>query len=227
MNNCGHETFMGQCIDCLVKTEEETKVDELKVYTGKETLQTLLEGKTLESKPQKYQYKFTDKLMTLQDDKTWTTSIIGFNNVMALELTEVITPQVGDWVKFKFKGGTHTAKIEKIDSEGYWGEWNQPTSDITTPIYPYEYVTFEILSPEEVSEYKREQAFAKVGRKLNEFKANDIVYIEAVNRTAIVVSSKNETEIRLHSINVGEAGHTAKPYQLTPVCFVDHMVDLS
>jgi hypothetical protein len=143
------------------------------------------------------------------------------SNLLTWEFTEVVLPQVGDWVKGSLGGKTQVGYVTDIN------EWyvyiDTPTHKTRIELKE----DWQILSPEEVSEYKREQAFAKVGRKLNEFKANDIVYIEAVNRTAIVVSSNNETEIRLHSINVGEAGHTAKPHQLTPVCFVDHMVDLS
>ncbi|WP_144585532.1 hypothetical protein [Bacillus cereus] len=205
-----------------------SKVDELKVYTGKETIEALLEGKILENRSAT-QYKISDgKLLSdYRDDRGWVNSCLEFNKLLRFNLTEVATPQVGDWVRVTMEDG----KILKgllvdVDSGGAMAKWN---NDIARSFisFCFEKRDWQILSPEEVSEYKREQAFAKVGRKLNEFKANDIVYIEAVNRTAIVVSSNNETEIRLHSINVGEAGHTAKPHQLTPVCFVDHMVDLS
>ncbi|WP_130067466.1 hypothetical protein [Bacillus albus] len=209
----------------VINFEEESKVDELKVYTGKETIEALLEGKVLEVNGAWYRLKGNLEV-NINNGEGWKTSTAPFKNITGGNLTEV-RPRVGDWVRFKFKGGTHTAKIQKIDSEGYWGEWNQPTSDIATPIYPYEYVTFEILSPEEVSEYKREQAFAKVGRKLNEFRSGDIVYVESTGETAIAISKQNDIDILLHVFNQTGKGYTAKPHQLTPICFAENQVDLS
>lgn len=208
----------------VINFEEESKMDELKVYTGKETLQAFIDGKVLQG--DYHQYKLDDLTILYNDGDKWRQSNLPLQTILNKELTEVATPQAGDWVRFKFKGGTHTAKIEKVDEEGYWGEWNQPTSDISTPIYPYEYVTFEILTPEQVSEHKREQAFVKVGRKLNEFRESDIVYVKSLGTMAVVVSHKNDQEVRLHKINKRE-GLKAKPHQLTPISFVEQQVDLS
>lgn len=220
----------------VINFEEEAKVDELKVYTGKETIEALLEGKVLQygHPPMKLKLENKQALLDINSDGNWEESGITLQRLLELKFIEVATPQAGDWVRVTHTyscGGEerttiHTAQLTKVQGELMWAQWDN-TGEPGYYRFTSEDITWQILTPEEVSEYKREQAFAKVGRKLNEFKANDIVYIEAVNRTAIVVSSNNETEIRLHSINVGEAGHTAKPHQLTPVCFVDHMVDLS
>mgnify|MGYP001141185522 CR=1 FL=1 len=212
----------------VINFEEEAKVDELKVYTGKETLQALLEGKILESKPQKYQYKFTDKLMTLQDDNTWMTSIMGFNNVMALEFTEVATPQVGDWVKVDSLGKyTHIAQVTRLEGNKMWADWESKGSESFFRV-DSKGITWQILSPEEVSEYKREQAFAKVGRELNEFKEGDLVLIETetVSIVCVVTSKNNTTEVAVHKLNEAKV-YKAKPHQLTPICFVENQVDLS
>lgn len=213
----------------VINFEEETKMDELKVYTGKETIEALLEGKVIRNLENKCDYKFEDGniLVDLGRGKGFESSTISVANLITFKFTEVVTPQVGDWVRFKFKSGTYTAKIEKIDDEGYWGEWNQPTSDIVTPIFPYEYVTWEILSPEQVSEYKREQAFVNVGRKPNEFKQGDIVYIESIGKVAVIVSKINETSIQLNGINEEGRGYKAKPLQLRPISFVETQTDLS
>ncbi|PFY86023.1 hypothetical protein [Bacillus toyonensis] len=211
-----------------INFEEESKVDELKVYTGKETVQALFDGKTLSKDGSLYRVSTNGTLeVDMNSTNEWEYSRLYVSNLLTWEFTEVVLPQVGDWVKVKFKGGTHTAKIKKIDDEGYWGEWNQPTSDIATPIYPYEYVTFEVLSPEQITEYKREQAFSKVGRKLNEFREGDIVMIDSLGVTAIVVSKKNDPKVQLHGINQVGKGHVAQPHQLTPIFFTESQVDLS
>lgn len=77
-----------------------------------------------------------------------------------------------------------------------------------------------------LSEFKYEQAFSGVGRKLNEFKKGDIVMINSVNKVAIVISNNNDDTVRLHEIN-NYKGYTAKPHQLTPISFVERQVDLS
>ncbi|KAB2380230.1 hypothetical protein [Bacillus toyonensis] len=73
----------------VINFEEESKVDELKVYTGKETLQALLEGKTLEYNGTLY--RFTDKLQV--DFKTgcgWESSMSITNNMLGYKMTEVV-----------------------------------------------------------------------------------------------------------------------------------------
>ncbi|MCU5510302.1 hypothetical protein OCB07_15865 [Bacillus cereus] len=231
MNNCGHETFMGQCIDCLVKTEEETKVDELKVYTGKETIEALLEGKTLQYQNNYNQLiRYEDnQFMTKDGDSQWRRSLVSANGLLTIKMTEVVTPQVGDWVRVTIETGkVHVGKLIDTDSGGATAFWNND------PVRGYlgfcfEKRTWEILSPEQVSEYKREQAFVKVGRKPNEFKSGDIVYINCLDTVATVISKRNEANsiIKLHGINEVGKGYDAGSHQLTPISFVEQQVDLS
>lgn len=210
----------------VINFEEETKMDELKVYTGKETLQALLEGKIIESKVNKHQYKFTDRLLTLSRDNEWFKTLLGFNDILDLEFTEVAFPQVGDWVRVTTElGNKRTGQITETSNSRVWATWDDNHLNSSIELnYPGR--IWEILSPEQVSEYKREQAFAKVGRKLNEFKPDDIVYVESLGEMAIVVSNMNDQEVRLHKVNI-RAGLTAKPHQLTPISFIEQQVDLS
>lgn len=201
-----------------------SKVDELKVYTGKETLQALLEGKVLETKGliNKYVYKIKDEKLTVKIDNKgcFEGSYDIMNYILGMEFTEVVTPQVGDWVRVthsETKAAIITGEITEIDNlvariEGRLISLKQD---------------WEILSPEQVTEYKREQAFVKVGRKLNEFKSGDIVCINVDGGVSIVVSNNNEESVRVHMLNVPSKGYTAKPHQLKPISFVEDQVDLS
>lgn len=196
-------------------TEEEAKMDELKVYTGKDILQALLEGKVLDYKGSKY--KLEDGELKVDGEYSYST----MNFLMQAKLTEVATPQVGDWVKGSLSGKTQVGCVTDIN------EWYVyiDTSTHKTRIELKE--DWQILSPEEVSEYKREQAFAKVGRKLNEFRSGDFVCINVDGGVSIVVSNNNEESVRVHMLNVPGKGYTAKPHQLTPISFVEQQVDLS
>lgn len=205
-------------------TEEEKQMDELKVYTGKETLQALLEGKVLKEEDYGTQYKIKDDEFLAKPDnsKDWKASILQFDGVLKFKFTEVVTPQVGDWVRVKFLGELAcVAQIDSLDGDKMWAKWTKGKS-----YYRTSEVDWEILSPEQVSEHKRKQVFAKVGRKPNEFKESDIAYVEALGVMAVVVSHNNDQEVRLHKINKRE-GLTAKPHQLTPISFVEQQVDLS
>jgi hypothetical protein len=200
-------------------TEEEAKMDELKVYTGKKTIEALLEGKTLEVNGAWYRLK-ENLEVNINNGEGWETSTAPFKNITEGKFTEVVTPQVGDWVKTC----GYVGQITKVDGTYMYAHWSN-IPHMETPIFLKH--DWQILSPEEVSEYKREQAFAKVGRKLNEFKRGDIVYIESVYRVAIVASNNNTSLINLHGINEEGKGYTAKPHQLTPISFVEQQVDLS
>lgn len=208
-----------------VVTEEETKMDELKVYTGKDTIEALLDGKVLQNGTAT-QYKLDKgKLMAdYKDNKGFVESLLLFNSLITFKLTEVVTPQVGDWVRVSImdRKHTYTAQITSIVDNRMYAKW----CDTDDGYFKVSDVDWEILSPEKVSEYKREQAFVKVGRKLNEFKPDDIVYVESLGEMAIVVSNMNDQEVRLHKVNI-RAGLTAKPHQLTPIAFTEQQVDLS
>ncbi|MGY0013250.1 hypothetical protein [Bacillus anthracis] len=207
----------------VINFEEESKMnDELKVYTGKEALQALLEGKTLESLPHNYQYKMeNDKLVTLQEDGAWKETVLGFNVIAKLEFTEVATPQVGDWVMV-----THS-ETKAVIITGEITEIDNLVARIEDRLISLKH-DWEILSPEQISEYKRELAFSKVGRKLNEFKPEDIVYVESLEKVMIVISKINTDKVMLREINyTGSGRHAPKPHQLTPISFVENQVDLS
>lgn len=192
--------------------------DELKVYTGKETLQALLEGKVITNEIHQYKLE-DDKLLYKSDGYEWAVSKLALTIFLTGNYTEVVTPQVGDWVRVthsETKAVIITGEITEIDNlvariEGRLISLKQD---------------WETLSPEQVSEYKREQAFVKVGRKLNKFKSDDIVYVESLGEMAVVVSNVNDQEVRLHKINK-RVGLKAKPHQLTPISFVENQVDLS
>lgn len=212
----------------VINFEEESKVeyvvdmplDELKVYTGKETLQAFLEGKVLKRLTNNTEYKIEDKSLLWKSNGSWITSRLDFCELMSLGFTEVATPQVGDWVRV-----THSV-TNALMATGEVTEVISNAIRIHGRLFSIDY-NFEILSPEQVSEYKREQAFVKVGRKLNEFKANDIVFVNSLGITAIVISNSNNQEVRLHQINHGAKGYTAKPHQLRPISFVEQQVDFS
>lgn len=204
-------------------TDEETKMDELKVYTGKEALQELLNGKILK---EIHEYKLEDNEIFYRDGGAWSISNLPLQTFLNKQFTEVVTPQVGDWVRVTTElGNKRTGQITETSNSRVWATWDDNHLNSSIELnYPGR--IWEILSPEQVSEYKREQAFAKVGRKLNEFKPDDIVYVESLGEMAIVVSNMNDQEVRLHKVNI-RAGLTAKPHQLTPISFIEQQVDLS
>ncbi|QNI20415.1 hypothetical protein [Bacillus phage 1_ICo-2020] len=206
-------------------------MDELKVYIGKETIEALLEGKVLADKDDQYKLD-GDILMYKQNGKSeWKTSgnyiTVGF--LLTHKFTEVVTPQVGDWVRVTTHlGNTRTGQVNDIKGNAMKAIWNDNNLDSWITL-GHDGWTYETLSPEQVSEYKREQAFAKVRRKLNEFHSGDIVYIDslAVVATVITKQCNINTEIKLHGINESGKGYTAKPHQLTPISFIEQQVDLS
>ncbi|PFK68279.1 hypothetical protein [Bacillus cereus] len=193
-------------------------LDELKVYTGKEALQELLVGKIMNNGVSDFKFEGEDLLV--KTGKDWIKCYGAITHFLECRFTEVVTPQVGDWVKTC----GYVGQITKVDGTYMYAHWSN-IPHMETPIFLKH--DWQILSPEEVSEYKREQAFTKVGRKLNEFKRGDIVYIESVYRVAIVASNNNTSLINLHGINEEGKGYTAKPHQLTPISFVEQQVDLS
>lgn len=207
----------------VINFEEEATMDDLKVYTGKETLQALLEGKTLLSDDCQCKIE-GDKILYSRNGTEWFPYSMSLQSFLGYEFTEVVTPQVGDWVRVTIETGkVHVGKLIDTDSGGATAFWNND------PVRGYlgfcfEKRTWDILSPEEVSEYKREQAFVKVGRKLNEFRSGDIVCINVDGGVSVVVSNNNEESVRVHMLNVLGKGYTAKPHQLTPISFVEQRV---
>lgn len=210
----------------VINFEEETNMDELKVYTGKETLQALLEGKVLQRISTSSLYKLEDKHLSLKqpEDKGFSKAHNGMSELMNYEFTEVATPQVGDWVRVTQGDHTTTGQITSIEDDCFWAKW-----DIGSKGYYRTYstgVTWEILSPEQVSEYKREQAFVKVGRKPNEFREGDIVAVDAKGVYGVVVSKNSTHEVRVNEFNTPLKGYRALPHQLTPISFVEQQVSL-
>lgn len=230
--NPGRKEFLRECsVDYhwkVINFEEETKMDELKVYTGKETLRALLEGKTLKyrnSHNQLIKYE-SNQFMTKDGDSQWRQSLVTANGLLTIKMTEVVTPQVGDWVRVTCESGNvYVGQIKEYTAGGAYADWNGDKGGFIH--FENNGRSWEILSPEQVSEYKREQAFTKVGRKLNEFRSGDIVYVEATGETAIVISNNNEKDALLHVFNQTGKGLTAKPHQLTPIAFAEQQVDLS
>lgn len=192
--------------------------DELKVYTGKEALQELLTGKIMNNGVSDFKFEGEDLLV--KTCKDWSKCYGAITHILECRFTEVVTPQVGDWVRISLPEKTI---VGCITEESTHQRVRLDSYDNLVSLKHY----WEILSPEQVSEYKREQAFVKVGRKLNEFKRGDIVYIQSVYRMAIVSTKNNEQFINLHSINEEGKGHTALPHQLTPISFIEQQVDLS
>ncbi|MGX5581904.1 hypothetical protein [Bacillus cereus] len=217
----------------VINFEEESKMkdvvdmplDELKVYTGKKTIEALLEGKVLKG-ANGYAYKFNCDSNEINvrhlEGAGWEFSTIPFNNLSRAKLTEVATPQVGDWVRVTLVNETYTGQVTKVIDDKMWAKWNNGTE-----LYMKNNLNdWEFLSPEQVSEYKREQAFVKVGRKPNEFFPGDIVVINDSGIFGVVISRNGTREIRINKFNERK-GYTAKPHQLTPISFVEQQVDLS
>lgn len=213
----------------VINFEEESKMnDELKVYTGKDTLQALLEGKTLRHEWNNHHYKIVgDKLLSGFGGGNFDEAAIVFSNLMESEFTEVVTPQVGDWVKVVHNGKSDIGEVIHTKDSVVYAYWNNDDYEDGHDLSYNDIESWEILSPEQVSEYKRERSFSKVGRKLNEFKHGDIVFIDTLGVTSVVITKKNDNEIKLHGINEKGKGYTAKPHQLTPISFVEDQVDLS
>lgn len=213
------------CDFCYYKNtnpEEETKMDELKVYTGKEALQELLNGKILK---EIHEYKLEDNEIFYRDGGAWSISKLPLQTFLNKQFTEVVTPQVGDWVRVTQGDHSTVGQITSTDSECFWANWDSGSKGYYR--VNSKGITWEILSPEQVSEYKREQAFVKVGRKPNEFKADDIVFVNALGEVAVVISKENSGEfIKVHLINKTD-GFKAKPHQLTPISFIEQQVNLS
>ncbi|CKG64701.1 Uncharacterised protein [Streptococcus pneumoniae] len=207
----------------VINFEEEAKMDELKVYTGKDTIEALLEGKTIKREITNIEYKFEDGKLAWRDKDNWLSSSLSVDTLLTSNFTEVATPQVGDWVRVTIMGKhTYVAQITSVVDDRMYAQWCK-TDD---GYFKFSDVDWEILSPEQVSEYKREQAFAKVGRKLNEFRSDDFALINSTSEVAVVVSNNNDESVRLHVLNQGGKGYTAKPHQLTPIYFKDNQVSL-
>lgn len=207
----------------VINFEEESKMnDELKVYTGKETLQALLEGKVLKRQDTKGEYRFNDGQLQFYTNGKFCKIDTSFTDVYNVKFTELLFPQVGDWVRV-----THS-ETKAVIITGEITEIDNLVARIEDRLISLKH-DWEILSPEQVSEYKRELAFSKVGRKLNEFKSGDIAMIDCLDTVAIVISKKNEANsiIKLHGINEVGKGYNASAHQLTPISFVENQVDLS
>ena len=209
----------------VINFEEESKMnDELKVYTGKETIEALLEGKTLQDPMFMYRIAYTIQV-SHEKATGWADTDLSMDFFLRNEFTEVVTPQVGDWVRVYTYDKTYVAKITHKEGTKMYADWDN--NGVESLYLDSSDHNWEILSPEQVSEYKRELAFSKVGRKLNEFKHGDIVFIDTLGVTSVVITKKNDNEIKLHGINEKGKGYTAKPHQLTPISFVENQVDLS
>ena len=202
------------------------------ILKGEDTIRALLEGKTLEKVSNKYTYKIDngELLSKKPEDTLFYVSCLAAYKLITEEFTEVATPQVGDWVKVTRESGTtYVGQIDEIIAESgdLYANWNGNASGYLNPHRNNR--TWEILSPEQIAEYKREQVFAMVGRKLNEFRSGDIVLLDTLGVVAVVITKKNDdnTEIKLHGINEEGKGYKGKPHQLTPIAFVENQVDLS
>lgn len=218
-----HEPIVGHWK--VINFEEKKQMDELKVYTGKETIEALLEGKTLKytEKEYDYLYRMTNGVLECSwQSKPFKKSNVHFNFISNAEFTEVVTPRVGDWVRVSILDGqyTYVAQATSIVDDRVYGKWSNPNEDT---YYRTTEVDWEILTPEQVSEYKREQDFVKVGRKPNEYKNGDIVMINSIGKVGIVVSRNNESEIMIHEFNTVQ-GHKAKPHQLRPIAFDENQI---
>ncbi|MHA4169927.1 hypothetical protein [Bacillus cereus] len=217
----------------VINFEEETKMkdnvdmplDELKVYTGKETIEALLEGKVLRNRRTQSYYKMdadSNLFWNKHNKGEWTSSTLVLRHLLRDGFTEVATPQVGDWVRVYAYSDTYVGKITRMDDTKMYADWEGKGDGL--------YLDgstngWEILTPEQVSEYKREQAFVKVGRKLNEFREDDFVVIDSLSIVGVIVSKSNADEIRVHKLNE-VAGYTVKPHQLTPIYFAENQVSL-
>lgn len=208
----------------VINFEEESKMDELKVYTGKEALQELLVGKIMNNGVSDFKFEGEDLLV--KTGKDWIKCYGAITTFLECRFTEVVTPQVGDWVKVHTLSKVIIGKLTGISNTHMYANWDNSPEFNTSIGLDHDW---QILSPEEVSEYKREQAFVKVGRKLNEFRSGDIVMIGCLDTVAIVISKKNEANsiIKLHGINEVGKGYDAGAHQLTPISFVEQQVDLS
>ena len=204
----------------VINFEEETKVDELNVYTGKEAIEAFLEGKTLEYC--KLHYRFTDKLQVdFKEGKGWENSQVLMNNLLEFKMTEVATPQVGDWVKVALPDRTITGCV--IDVKEPYMIVDTPKGAYQTDLKHY----WEILSPEQIAEYKREQMFSKVGRKLNEYRENDIVFLENTGTICMVTTKSNfNGNVGVKEINKPQKWN-ASVKQLEPIAFAENLVSLS
>lgn len=207
-----------------ITPEEENKMDELKVYTGKETLQAWLDGKTLSKDGSLYRLSKAGTLeVDMNSTNEWEYSRLYVSNLLKWEFTEVAVPKVGDWVRVYTHDETYTGKITRIENSKMYADWEGQGDDLYLDNSTH---GWEILTPEQVSEYKREQAFVKLGRKLNEFRSGDIVYVDHEGVIGIVVSKSNSSEIKVNECNRVQ-GWSTKPHQLTPISFIDQQVDLS
>lgn len=207
--------------------KEVKQMDELKIYTGKEALQKLLNGKVMKCINPKVKYKIDNNILYQEGFTGWSISDLQLIDFLSLEFTEINTPQIGEWVKVECLNKIYIGQINKIDGNKMYSYWNNKKGDLFFKTDSKD-VFWEILTPEQVSEYKREQAFVKVGRKPNEFRSGDIVMIDCLETVAIVISKKNEVNsiIKLHGINEVGKGYDAGAHQLTPISFVEDQVSL-
>lgn len=78
--------------------------------------------------------------------------------------------QVGDWVKieYTYKGETYSdiGQLTYVVDTQMWSTWG----GISEKYYITSEVDWEILSPEQISEYKREQVLKLTGWEVETFK---------------------------------------------------------
>ena len=204
----------------VINFEEENK---MKVYTGKEAIKALLEGKTLKVYRWNSMYRMND-ILEVDLGNGWEDSRLTLNSAMKMEFTEYVQlPQVGDWVKVCGYVGEIT-KVDENFMHAYWS--NIPTMEAPISLKHH---GWEVLTPEQVTEYKREQVFAKAGRKLNEFKPNDVIEVETPFSETVnmLVHSVDDFKVRLkRSIADTDSATWYHSKNLTPVYFVESKVNI-
>ncbi|PEM30188.1 hypothetical protein [Bacillus wiedmannii] len=206
----------------VINFEEESKVDELKVYTGKDAFKELLNGKIMNNGVSDFKFEGEDLLV--KTGKDWSKCYGAITHLLEYQFTEVVLPQVGDWVKVNHNGKSDIGEIIHTKDSIVYAYWNNEDYEDGHDLSYNDIDSWEILSPEQITEYKREQVFSKVGRKVDEYRENDIVFLKNTG-TICMVTRKNNVSyfVGVKEINKPQKWD-AKVNQLTPISFAENLV---
>jgi len=193
-------------------------MDELKVYTGKEAFKELLDGKTLNNGVSDFKFEGDDLLVKTGND--WSKCYGSITNFLECKFTEVATLKVGDIVYCSDGNCPGVTSIKEINGDSGLLENGWNFSVRNTQVIHH-------ATPEQITEYKREQVFLKVGRKPDEYRENDIVFLENTGTICMVTTKSNfNGNVGVKEINKPQKWN-ASVKRLTPICFAENLIALS
>jgi hypothetical protein len=125
--------------------------------------------------------------------------------------------KVGDWVKYTSFNRTFYGQIEKINefgsAEAHWSDGKYGGMPLPR---------LESMTPEEITAEKERRKWAAIGRKVGEYKTNDIVYHEKYGYGVYVHGQMIEP----FNQEKYSGWHDVKAKELKLICPVEHRFDM-